>query len=163
MPIRSLLLAAVTALALLGWNAGADMVQVPQVRDFQTLSEDAQAKGLPILVEFSLPDCPYCVQLEEEFLKPMLKSGLYAEKVLIRRVNMGDSIPLIDFQGREVSARDFADRYGIRLAPTVILLDAEGRELAERLVGLTTPDFYGGYLDAAIDESLSRMRSAGKV
>ena len=34
----------------------------------------------------------------------------------------------------------------------------DGYETAQDLVGLTTVDYYGGYLDAAIEESLAQLR-----
>jgi hypothetical protein len=40
----------------------------------------------------------------------------------------------------------------------VVFLNHQGKELAERLIGITTRDFYGGFLDEAIEESLHRLR-----
>ncbi|UCE90318.1 MAG: hypothetical protein JSW10_05755, partial [Pseudomonadota bacterium] len=53
---------------------------------------------------------------------------------------------------------EFAQRYSAFVMPTVVLVDHRGRELAPRLVGVTTPDFYGGDLDDAIDTALGRLR-----
>ena len=52
----------------------------------------------------------------------------------------------------------FAMRYRVQMVPTVMLFDAQGNVLATPLVGLTTVDFYGGYLDQAIDEAVSKVR-----
>ncbi|MEJ2655267.1 MAG: hypothetical protein P8Z69_08205, partial [Acidihalobacter sp.] len=60
-----------------------------------------------------------------------------------------------------IEPRDFARRYHVSFTPTVLLLDAKGRLLAKPLVGLTTEDFYGAFLDEAIDEAVARMRRHG--
>lgn len=167
MTIASLFTRRIALFALLGavlWSASglsADETinEVPPAEDLRALGEISQREGLPILIEVAMGHCPWCARLEEEFLLPMLRSGDYNDRVIIRRIDLDLHTPLVDFDGRPISSSDFAVRYGVRLTPTVLLLDGQGRELAEPLVGLTTPDFYGGYLDAAIDESLARLRA----
>ena len=132
--------------------------QVMLVHDLAAVARDARARRLPIALVVSMDHCPYCVRLEEDFLRPMLISGDYTDRVIICKLDLDSYQRVRDFQGRETTGRDLAGRYGVRLAPTVLLLDPQGEELAPRLVGLTTPDFYGGYLDAAIDESVSKLR-----
>ena len=57
-----------------------------------------------------------------------------------------------------VKISDLAQRYGAPMTPTVIFVNPEGHELSLRLIGMTTVDFYGGYLDQGIDQSLHKMR-----
>lgn len=130
--------------------------RVPLTTDLQADAALARARGIPLLIMFSLDDCPYCMVVREEFLDPMQLSGDYRNKVLMRILKMdGDFVT--DFDGRRVPVDDLAVRYGASVAPTVILLDHHGQMLTKRLLGITTPDFYGGYLDAAIDKSLQRL------
>ncbi len=131
-------------------------VSVPRVTDLQALGAEARERNLPILVMFSAEHCPYCMVVREEFLKPMLRSGDYTDRVIIVEIE-SDETTLTDFDGRPIAASDLAQRYAATLSPTVVFLDGEGHELAPRLVGITTVDFYGGYLDQAIDTSLTRL------
>ena len=48
------------------------------------------------------------------------------------------------------------------MTPTLLFVDSQGRELAERMVGVTTLEFYGGYLDQAIDASSDKLRELGR-
>ena len=41
---------------------------------------------------------------------------------------------------------------------TVLFLGAKGEDLAERLVGVAVPDFYGEYLDARLQQARARLR-----
>lgn len=135
-------------------------VQVMVVHDLSLVAHDARARRLPIALVVSMDHCPYCVRLEEDFLKPMIISGDYKDRVIICKLDLDSSRPVRDFHGRKTTGRDLARRYGVRLAPTVLLLDSQGEELVPRLTGLTTPELYGGYLDEAIDQSMRRLRSA---
>jgi membrane-bound lytic murein transglycosylase len=42
--------------------------------------------------------------------------------------------------------------------PTVIVLDTHGDDTGEAIVGMLTPDYYFGYLEAAIDEGGRKVR-----
>lgn len=136
----------------------ADDVKVIEAKDLSSVGEQAHDKRMPILLMFSAEHCTYCERLEEDFLKPMLRSGDYTDKVLIRKVKIDGYDKVRDFEGNRVAASAFADRYKVFVTPTVVFIDGDGLELAEKRVGLTTPDFYGGYLDQSIDQALNILR-----
>ncbi len=148
------------ALAMPLW-ADADPGIAPQVEQSRDLAADAQlaqTHKLPILLSFTADSCDYCLLLEEDFLKPMLISGHYQDKILIRKVIVDAGQRLIDFDGTALDTDQLAGRYHVRVYPTLLFLDSMGRELAERMVGINTPEFYGGYLDDNIDMALRRVR-----
>lgn len=135
-----------------------DAVEIPVLHDLPTDGQASQQKKLPIVVLFSASHCGFCSVVKEDFLKPMLISGEYSNKALIRVIEIDSSQDMVDLNGKPISSEAFADRYGIYLTPTVAFLDGEGKELTSRMVGLTTVDFYGGYLDTAIDDSRRRLQ-----
>ncbi len=137
-------------------------VSVPVTEDLRADGQLAQQRQLPILVMFYSEYCHYCTRVEEEFLEPMLISGDYTDKVIIRRVDMDNHRRLIDFDGSPISVSDFTARYQVRVTPTLIYVDSEGRQVAKKMVGLTTPDFYGGYIDSRIETALNHL-GAGPV
>ena len=57
---------------------------------------------------------------------------------------------------------EFARSLGVRFAPTVMFFDAQGRELAPAIVGLSH-DFLGAYLDARIHSAQAALRAASSV
>jgi thioredoxin-related protein len=133
-------------------------VHITELKSLQQDAHLANKKRLPILIMFSAQHCPFCVTVKEAFLKPMLRSGHYTDKVLIRKVELDGRKALRGFNGEKLSVRALASRYKVFVTPTLILVDAKGRELAERLVGIATVDYYGGYLDDAIDSALLGLR-----
>jgi thioredoxin-related protein len=132
-------------------------VTVPQVTDLREEAALAGARRVPMLLMFSADHCTFCMRMEDEFLEPMIKSGDYEDKVLIRKVKLGYDM-VRDFDGQTVTIQQLAERYQVFVTPTLVFLDASGHQLTEKMVGLSTPDFFGGYLDAAIDTSLTRLR-----
>ena len=131
---------------------------VPRLTDLVQDGARSSEQKRVILIEFASEDCPYCRQLEDEFLKPMLKNREYDEKVLIRAAMLYEGQAIVDFDGTTISADTLADRYGVELTPTMLFLDSRGNQLSEPLVGIWSPDFFGGFIDARIDSARAKLQ-----
>lgn len=160
MRIRWIAWLTVAMLALLPLQTMADAL-LPEAGNLAADGRTAAAHETPILIEIARRGCTYCEKVREDFLKPMVRSGDYRGRIIFRQLHVDAELPLVDFDGRRIAPRDFAQRYHVNFTPTVLLLDAKGRLLAKPLVGLTTEDFYGAFLDEAIDEAVARMRRRG--
>lgn len=162
---RILLLPLLLALAPSAWPdlgepvSGPAAVVIPQTQDLQAEAAQASRERLPLLLMFSSDYCHYCTVLARDFLQPMIYTGDDRGRVLIRMVKLDAGRSLRDFDGRRIAATDLAARYGVRVTPTLLFVDDQGRQVAEKMVGLTTPDFYGAYLGNAIDTALQHVRS----
>ncbi len=148
---------------LLASSAHSAEVELTELVNFKADAAEAKAKKIPILVMFSATYCGYCSIVKEEFLKPMKISGDYTDKVIVRVLELDSGDDVIDLNGKSVDPEDFAQRYNVQLTPTLIFIDANGKELAQQMVGVTTVDFYGGYLDDSIDSSLLQIRGIHKL
>ena len=137
--------------------AAADAAGVPVARDFQADAAQARARRVPILVLVEAKDCVYCRRVLDEFLIPMSRNADYQAKVILRRVTTRSPLVLVDFSGRRVSQAAFVKAHGVKFTPTVLLLGPDGEELVEPLVGLSTPDYYGAFLDQAIDGAREKL------
>lgn len=137
-----------------------DRIRVPLVHDFTLEARTAQERNVPILVLFSRRNCVFCDQILKEFLVPMQHNAEYDTKVIMRRIDTGSGAKLRLFSGKTTTQALFAKENNIYLTPTIKLFDAQGNELVEPLIGLTTPDYYGGFLDQRIDEALAKVRGA---
>ncbi len=107
----------------------------------------------PILILFSREGCPYCIQIKREILKPMLISGDYADKIIIREIILNPTVTLLNFNGSAVKSSELADKYSIEITPTLLFLGPNGKELAERIVGINTIELFSYYVDQAIDRA----------
>ncbi|MBE9525712.1 MAG: thioredoxin family protein [Proteobacteria bacterium] len=131
----------------------ADEDNFPQPTNFHLTSEDAKIKNIPIMVLFSSVYCDYCKFIKEEFLNPMIKSGDYVDKVIIRVVEDDQGDEVIDFNDKLIESGSFSDRYEIVFIPTILFIDSNGKELADRVVGLGNVEYFGGFIDDAIENS----------
>ena len=148
----------VVAVALTTVGNTSPLNGMPLASDLQNEAAQAQAACIPVLLEFAVDSCEYCVLLEEEVLRPMLRNRAYDQRVLVRKVALDGAARLRDFDGQSVSAAGLAERYRVTVTPTLIFVGNRGEELAERMVGVTTLEFYGGYLDQALDAARDRLR-----
>ena len=159
--LLGLLLSAVllrTAAADVDDDAALPPVKISIFNDLQAVADTARARRLPMLIMFAMEGCGYCKTVEEEFLKPMLRSGEYKDRVIMGEVRLDPGTRIRDFNGRMISADQLALRYGAPVTPTVIFVGPEGQELSPKLIGVSTVYFYGGDLDNGIDQALQKMR-----
>lgn len=136
---------------------------VPYARNLAKDAEAARAIQGPVLIVFVGDHCPYCETVLNEFLVPMSRNPDYQDKVVMRRVETGSFRELRDFAGMKLSHRTFAGRHGAYMVPTVMLFSPSGQALAKPLVGITSVDYYGYYLDEAIDQAVDKVRQAGRT
>ncbi len=136
-------------------------VQIFSLRDFSALSEEAASDNKIIMLEISASYCDYCRILEEEIIKPMLRSGDYTKNVLIRQLEIDDTYLLNNITGEKITPADLAEKLKIKITPTLLFLDSEGNEVSERILGIYSLDFYGGYVDEALINGLKRIKYRG--
>jgi len=133
---------------------------LPEPVDLRASATDAAARGRMLLVLFSETGCQYCERLRREYLLPMQRNAEVQQKLAFFQVDVNADTALRDFAGQPTTQAALARRYGIRIMPTVMLLGSNGETLAEPLVGFTSSDFYGAYLDERI--SAARANLAGR-
>jgi len=139
-----------------------EAIGVPLAIDLNGEGRQAEQACIPLLLEFAAEYCEYCVLLEEEILNPTLLNRDYDQRVLMRKLVIDRSSKLRDFNATAVTSAELAIRYRVFVTPTLLFVDSQGRELAERMVGVVTLEFYGGYLDQSIDASSEMLRKQGR-
>lgn len=124
----------------------------------------ARERKIPILVFYSRDGCKWCDLARDRYLVPLSKDPAWAGRVLIREVELdGDfETALTDFGGRTTTHTAFARTRRVRLTPTIDFLDDQGMRLAEPIVGVRLPDYYGTFIERGIEESLAKLRPESK-
>ncbi|MBY4946176.1 thioredoxin family protein [Cupriavidus respiraculi] len=135
--------------------ATAGVAHLPSVTDLAADTAAAARRGEPLVVLVSLPDCKYCDAVRRSYLSPQAAAG----EIVARELDMSAATPLRDADGRMTTARDWARARNVRVAPTVMFLDARGRPVAAPLLGMQ-PDFYGAYLEQALDQARAAIAAA---
>lgn len=129
------------------------------VSDFQTLGQQMLDSKRPLVLLIEAEFCGYCQRLKAEHLQPMNNNESYRKQVLIHTLPMDGSALLTDFDGESRTQAALSQRYKAYLTPTLLFLNENGEEIAERMLGYNTPEYYGAYLDNAIERASRAMRN----
>ena len=133
-------------------------VHLPQAVDLQADGARASANRMPLLLYFSQTHCSYCRRMEDEILLPMVRSGLYEERAMLREVAIDEGPSITGFDGQPLDTRMLFYRYDGIVTPTLVLTDGAGQLIGKPLVGINTVELFGWYLDNAIDNALQTLR-----
>jgi len=129
--------------------------EVETVEDLRVLKKQADAHNLPILLLFTAEDCEYCDAIRNNYLIPMVKSGDYVSKILIRQIYIEDYSYLRNAKGELISGDVLAMKYNVDVTPTILFLNSQGKEQALRLVGISNIYYFGDTLDERISQAIS--------
>jgi thioredoxin-related protein len=152
------LLAALPLFAVAG-AAWARETHLPRPMSLATSAKEAQSKGQPLVLLVSLPGCPYCELVRRSYLLPLRDS----EALPAMQIDTTDrKTAVADFAGQRSSGHELAKRWQVRVTPTVLFFDAQGKEIAPRLEGVAVPDFYGSYLDERLAQARQALKSSAR-
>ena len=134
----------------------AEQSKLPVADDLSKLGAEAKRQQLPILLLVSQYHCEYCDLMKREVLQPMRLNGDFQQQALMRELLIDAGEKVTNFQGQTVSAAEFADQYGVFVTPTLLFLDNDGHEAAERILGINTLDYLVFYIQAAIETAAKK-------
>ncbi len=117
---------------------------------------------VPMMVLFSQAYCSWCEKAREEYIRPMAKQAPWATRALYRQIDLDSDDALIGFDGQAQTHRGFAKAAGVFVTPTVMMFGPDGRSLVPPLVGVSLPDFYGQYLEQAIERAQGKLPAPEK-
>lgn len=122
---------------------------LPVPTDLGGTATAAARQGEPLVLLMTLPGCPYCELVRRNYLLPMRATGLHAWQLDVT----DRQTRVRDFEGASTTGNALARRWGATFTPTLLFLNPQGKEVAERMVGVPSPDFFGAYLDQAISKA----------
>ncbi len=133
--------------------------ELAAAQNLQADAKEVAASRRPLLILFSETGCLWCERARNEFLLPMQGNASYRSRVLFRQIDIDKDTPLTGFDGAITTHKKLARTLKVTRFPTVMLLGADGKALAEPLVGFGIADFYGAYLDERIEGASSNLAS----
>lgn len=133
--------------------------EVKEVENFDALLSQAKKENKIIMLEMSATYCGYCKELEREIINPMLISGDY-EHVIIRKLVI-DGYHSIDMPNNQTtSPSKFARDKNVFVTPTLLFLNHNNEEVAERILGVNSIDYFGAYVDDALKLGIQQNNKA---
>jgi len=138
----------------------------PERDALPALAQTSFAAGRPLVVMFSLRGCPWCDALRREHFAALTATqerlGVFAIEI-----DLTDLRPFSPARApateptrslRADNPRELGRLHQVRLAPTVLFLGPDG-EVAERLVGYGSPDFFGAYLEQRLTQARAALKA----
>lgn len=137
--------------------SGERLPALTDLRDTATLIARYKA---PLLVLFSTPGCPFCLEVRRNYLLPRVaeQARESSPTLLLSETDITSKQLIIDLSGGNMTEAAFASRFNVRAVPVVGLFDRSLRLLVEPLVGLDRSGFYEAYLSTAIEEARRRLK-----
>lgn len=121
---------------------------LPTPVSLRAAAQAAARSGHALVVMTTLRGCVYCELVRNSYLHPLIREG----KAVAVQIDVQDkALAIQDFDGRTTTPAALAERWQARLTPTVMFFGPDGRERAERLVGVSSVDFYGQYLEQRLE------------
>ena len=127
------------------------------LKNMQTDAAQANKLCVPMVIMVSQFSCVYCEKLREQVLLPLLKSGAFDDKALIRELLIDPDEFVTELNGNTSTGRQVATQYIDNIVtPTILIIDSSGNEVVERIVGISNIDFYSAYLEKQINAAYQK-------
>jgi len=110
--------------------------------DLARLGDESRSSALPILLVIMADQCGFCERMHQEFLADPIIRAFLDTRALVAVYDRDLGGKIGDFDGERVRVRNFLSRYDIFATPTLLFLDADGRQVAESLVGYNNREDY---------------------
>ncbi len=135
---------------------------LPWASDLLSESRQAACQGKPLVIMFGSSECPYCSIVRSLYMVPLPDEERY-RGIVVRELEIDSDTPVKDFSGKLTTMRKLASNYGVYLVPTVMVFGSDGTQSGKSIIGLSTEDFYGVYLDDAIQAGVESVKQASAL
>lgn len=137
-----------------------DGSSIQYLQSLQQVAATARTRGVPILVVFCSFWCQHCDVLEQQVLQPMMSNDKFRERILLKKLEVDDDSTITGFDGTQYGSDEISKMYNVDLYPTMVFFDAKGREVSQRIVGMTSVEHVVDKLESAIDEAVQALNGA---
>jgi len=129
------------------------------IDDLRVLAAQVRQTRTPLLLFFSAPGCPYCLDVRRNYLAPRVRD-IAAAGVIVREIDISSRRSFAGLDGSPLTECDFAGRFNVHVVPVVMAVDADLVSLGEPLIGLDRSGYYEAYLQNLIDIARTKLKAA---
>jgi thioredoxin-related protein len=131
---------------------------LPVAVDLRADGERARNEKKPILLFFNLGGCHFCRFSLRTAVVPMFRDPAFRDAVIFRQITIDDGKSLIDFDGKKISTHEFAERRKATFTPTVMMVEGNGKQMGDSIVGIASIDFYSGYVETLAKTAIAAAK-----
>lgn len=133
------------------------ITNVQNLKNFDALLKQSKNEKKVIMLEMSASYCGFCRTLEAEIINPMIISGDY-NHVLIRHLEIDSYYDIKMPNNQTMTPSEYARSKNIFVTPTLLFLNDKNEEIAERIVGINSVDYFGAYVDQALSIGANKIK-----
>lgn len=130
---------------------------VPPALDLAADARQMRREQLPLVLYFHTATCPYCRQLEDLYLLPLIKRNATAPQFMLRGIEIDRGYVMRNFSGNRINMRTFAAAARVSFVPTLRFVGPDGKPLVPDLVGLGSRDFFYAELEESIRQAGEKL------
>jgi len=83
-----------------------------------------------IFIMFTDKDCPWCAKMKATVMNQVVVQDYYREHFRILTIDIRGDAMIVDFDGNEISEKDFAfKQHRVRATPVVMFFDGSGKKM----------------------------------
>ncbi len=127
-----------------------------RIDDMRELAQQVARERRPLLLFFSTPGCPFCLEVRRNYLTPRV-SEEERSGVVIREIDITSPRTFIGLDGKPMREADFARQHGVRMVPYILLVDQQAQLLTEPLIGIDASGFYEARLSGVIQQAVRKL------
>jgi thioredoxin-related protein len=131
---------------------------LPVASDLKADGVKALAAKKPILLFFNLEGCHFCRFSLRTTVVPMFRDPKFRDAMEFRQVTIDDGKSLVDFDGKRMKNEDFAKQRKGTFTPTIMMVDGNGKQIGESIVGIASVDFYSGYVETLATNAIESLK-----
>lgn len=103
-------------------------------QSFNDLAEEldivAEENKKGVFIMFSDKDCPWCAKMKTTVMNQLAVQDYYQQHFRVLIIDIRGDAMLVDFDGNEISEKDFAfKQHRVRATPVVMFFDASGKKI----------------------------------
>ena len=87
-------------------------------------------------------------------------NGKYRDNVIVKKLEINTYSSVTGFDGRQYRSDQISRMYKVDLYPTLVFFSADGREISQRIVGITVLEYVAEELEKAIDAAVQDTATA---
>lgn len=109
-------------------------------QSFNNLDEEleiaAEENKSGVFIMFSDKDCPWCLKMKTTIMNRVEVQNYYRQHFRLLTIDIRGDTPMTDFDGNEISEKDFAfKQHRVRATPVFMFFDSSGKKTM-RLTGI---------------------------
>lgn len=133
---------------------GAAALALPAARSLRDELSLALRGGQPLVVMVNLDGCPFCKTVRQHYLIALREQ----QGLPVVQVDMRSAAAVQDFKGAVLTHDTLVRAWNVTIAPTVLFFGHDGAEVAPRLLGAGSRDYYGAFLEQRLAQARSALK-----